>query len=174
METLQPTGRTSVTDNQHIELEGVVYPVLYNGFETPEPGYGYTVETYTFEGDGTKDAAKATIEANRNTPPQRVLREGAIIDHPMKGNGFLLILWPGGQLEQIAYDDTNPEQFNSQVKYARGAYQSWFAGDRGLQFVEVCEPPFQQGDLENLDVVNDESIPASFRETYLRLVDRRS
>lgn len=165
-------GRTNLfhaSNNSLLELEGRLYQVKSNGIEPPYEGYTVSVETYQFKGDDTKDAAQATVLPNTATPPQLVLREGSIIDYPFEGSGKFFCLSPDGDLQTFIYDDSYPLLSSLKITYNKGHYQFWQAGERGLKFMEICIPPYQVGDLINLDI-HSPDVPEVFRKIYIMAV----
>lgn len=139
--------------------------------EPTDTKYLYRVDVFSVDGDETRDFARVEVVEGGATPPQLVLREGEIIDCPVSGEGTFLILRPGGELEKYDFDDRNPQDRNNNIHYGKGSYIAWVAGERGLVFVEVCCPPYKQGDLKNLDVTNSDT-PEAFRVGYQQLVER--
>ncbi len=164
----QVIGRTRL-QNGILELEGQLYNVTSLGFEEMASGYDITVESFQIIGYEQKmDVARAKISPKSSTPPQYVKREGTIKDYPISGSGTLLCLCPDGTLRKVSYDDGNENQYNLKEEYGRGCYVSWIAGNKGLVFAEICEPPYQKGDLIDLDI-NSLVVPGLFRQAYKSL-----
>lgn len=164
----------TILANNILKIDGQFYKVKSLGPEPTEPGYGYSIEPFEFEGQlkEQKDAAKAKIFPNSNTPPQYVEREGKITDYPLKGKGMLLCMRPEGKIEKINYDENKNEK-NLKIEYGKGCYICWAAGEEGLEFIEICEPPYKPGDLKNLDI-DSEDIPEEFRKAYKSLISSQS
>ncbi len=162
-------GRTNL-DGKFLELEGQLYEIDPLVDETTEPGYGYRVQTARFVGErrDRMDVAKATVYPNSTTPPQFVKRTGRISDYPMRGEGEFVIWRPGIGLERIPYNGRDSSQYNLRIDYAAGCYQFWRAGNGQLTFIEICEPPYQEGDLKNLKITDD--MPEEFRQEHRSLV----
>ncbi len=162
--------RTSLSGNI-LRLEGKLYTVEPLDDEPTEIGYGYRVETFQFNGrlQEKMDAAKATVFPNSTTPPQCVEREGLIIDYPLRGSGILVCHRPNGELEEIPYDKRNRGQRNMKVVYGKGCYVIWRAYEPGLEFIEICIPPYKLGDLTNLNIDSD-NVPEKFRKACLSLM----
>lgn len=161
---LEILNSETIFSRDYLELNGQRYKITSQGEEPTEPGYGFKVETFKFEDDPTRDLALATIEPGAYTPPQLVLRKGLITDIPFFGNGrFHYYKADGSEFihTAIGFDEVNSEEKDFSLTYGRGSYIWWRAGNKGLQLLEICKPPFKEGDLKNLNLETD-NIPAPF------------
>lgn len=143
--------------------------VISSSKEPTDPAFGFQVEAYQLD-DETRDGALAEVLPNSFTPPQKVLRDGTITDFPFKGSGKLLILSDEGRLSEIYFNEKDPENSNFKITYSKGSYICWKAGEEGLEFMEVCEPPYKQGDLQNLDMEKDD-VPETFKDAFKTLIE---
>lgn len=167
----QEVGETRMSESgDQLVLDGKGYRISFEIREPSEPGYGYTVDTYKFRDDDSRDLAKATVAPHSTTPPQVVLTDGLIADYPIKGRGIFICFTPMGVLEIINFNSAEPSQRNFKVTYSRGFYQCWKAGAEGLEFLEVCSPPYKTGDFKNLDFKND-YVPRNFKTVYQALAN---
>lgn len=161
----------------YLRLKGRVYAMLGDLELEPEDSkHGVRISSCPLmDEDGREDRvdlAMAIVESNRTTPPQLVLREGQIADYPIKGSGRFLCLEPNGNLWMIPFNENDPNQRNFRVVYSKGIYQCWVAGPEGLGFLELCTPPYQEGDLKNLNFELDD-IPELFKDTYSLLTNHQ-
>ncbi|MBI2103892.1 hypothetical protein HYT59_02715 [Candidatus Woesebacteria bacterium] len=172
MSEYQPKGRTSIT-KRWLEVGGTLHQITHLGPEPTATGYDYQVETFKIKGElgDVLDAALVTIGPAGWTPPQRVDREGLILDFPMKGDGYFVCMYPHGTLWIKNFNDRNSDQNNRAFFYRKGCFIFWKAGPRGLTFVEVCSPPYKLGDLKNLDI-NSSEVPIKFKGIYKKMVDQ--
>lgn len=159
-------GRIILNDSNQGDLER---KVISSSKEPTDSNYGFQVEAYQLD-DETRDGALATVLPNSFTPPQKVLRDGTVTDYPFKGSGKLLILSDENRLSEIYFDENDPEHSNFKIIYEKGSYICWKAGEEGLEFMEVCSPPYKEGDLQNLNMEKDD-VPVAFKEAFKMLTE---
>lgn len=159
-------GLILLNDNKAF-MDGHVLHLESLGSEPTEPGYGYAVEPYKIIGNNIMDVAKATIFPNRWIPPELVLRDG-ITDYLVRGRGTGIVFSPDRDLRRFDFDEANSWQGNTRIAYRKGDYICWKAYGEGLEFIEVCAPPYKPGDLEILNIENLK-IPPAFKEACLTL-----
>lgn len=163
-------GLILLNDNR-VFVDGQIFHLKSLGREPTEKGYGYAVEPYQIEGNKNMDVAKATIFPNRWIPPELVLRDG-IADYLIRGKGEGIVFSPDRGMRRFYFEEANSWQGNTRITYRKGDYICWRAYSAGLEFVEVCTPPYKPGDLEILDIENPK-IPPAFREAYLEFTQQQ-
>lgn len=159
------------TKSQELILDGIKQKVQFISSEPTEPGFGYHVDVYSFVDPAlaeSQDLALTVIEAGKSTPPQYVKRDGEITDYPLGGSGTFVCIRPDGTTEVTVFEEGSKE---TKVRYGKGCFIFWVAGEHGFKLAEVCSPPYKLGDLENLKMDGSDSvpIPESFTEHYKKL-----
>jgi hypothetical protein len=124
--------------------QGETYTVQF--VETIQVAEGVSCDTYTFAGDSTRDLAIVTVEKGCKTPRQRVLLGMATVEGYISGEGVLTVETPDKATQTYSF----PSAGNAAVPVQIGQIMQWTAGDAGLVFYELCEPPYADGRYENL------------------------
>lgn len=127
--------------------DDVVWQVSF--VETMKVKDGVICEVYAFEGDKSRDLAIIHVEPSHTTPRQRVLKGNKTIEGFVSGNGSLIIEGAGESAVRYEFDDENGESSDS-VSVELGQIMQWQAGEAGLVFYEICEPPYEDGRFENI------------------------
>jgi hypothetical protein len=115
--------------------------------ETIQVKDGVRCDTYTFENDNTKDLALVEVEPGQRTPLQQVLHGIRTIEGFWSGAGILHVTSPDSNTRVYEYPSTDQPR---EIVINVGDVVQWIAGDRGLTFYEICEPPYQDGRFQNL------------------------
>lgn len=121
-------------------------PVTY--IETMQVKDGVECDTYSFDGDGTKDLAIVRVAKGSKTPLQKVLLGNKTIEGFVGGKGTLIIRQEDGTAQSYHFDEADASQVKS-VEVKVGQIMQWSA-DTNLTFYEICNPPYQDGRFENL------------------------
>jgi hypothetical protein len=100
---------------------------------------GVTCDVYLFPNDSSKDLAIVKIEPNSYTPKQEILKGDRIIEGLISGKGLFI---KNGKEEIVK----SKEIFEVDI----GDTMQWKAGEVGLQFYEICYPPYQDGRFKHL------------------------
>jgi hypothetical protein len=116
-------------------------PVSYIG--TIEVAIGVTCDTYSFEGDDSRDLAIVHVKAGYKTPLQRVLSGKQTVEGFVYGEGTLSVTSGDEQMDYIFPGDVKT------VAVEIDDLMQWTA-KTDLIFYEICTPPYQDGRFENL------------------------
>ena len=109
-----------------------------------------TCDVYTHPETKRRDLGIVRVEPGCNTPAQKVLKGRVTIEGYFSGSGRLIIIHEDGSRDEFEVDEDS-EGF-SQGVYP-GEIMQWQAGPQGLQFFEVCFPPWD--DQRFKDLSND-------------------
>jgi hypothetical protein len=124
-------------------------PLSVNYVETIPVKDGVLCDTYTFEGDSTRDLAIVQVEPGCKTPLQRVLKGTKTIEGFIKGKGVLTVKASDGTVQEYPFE--TDQEMDKEVVVAVGEAMQWVADkETGLVFYEICEPPYEDGRYENL------------------------
>ncbi len=106
-------------------------------------------DEYAFKDTTSEDVAVIEVVASVKTPRQKVLSGTRTTEQFINGSGVLMVTSEDGVVQQYIFDDTTPENARS-VEIQIGQIMQWQAGENGLLFAEICEPPYEEGRFENL------------------------
>lgn len=115
------------------------------------------------------DAAYIRVNPGATTPIQIFDNSTIFVESITSGSGTWIGLSPEGELVSLEFDSNN--DYPGLVLYGEGWIGSWIAGPDGLELIELCVPPYQEGnDIENVPVTH-EPLPIAFQALYLSFVD---
>lgn len=137
---------------------------------------GVHVDVITFidlELQKKMDVVYITVEPNKSTPIQGFGGPRIFIDSVMKGKGTWVGVSPEGEVVTHEFDGSGDEQ--GLIVYGQGWIGSWIAGDKGLEVVEICVPPYKDDNTISVAEIGDKSvgdmvIPQLFQATYQMLM----
>ena len=99
--------------------------------ETTFPNEDVECDIYEFENDKSRDLAVIEVNPNAKTPLQKVKKGDVTIEGFISGSGVLTV---NGKSHGFA-------GFDEIVVHISDVMQ-WTAGNYGLVFYEICEPPY--------------------------------
>ena len=110
--------------------------------------YGVACDAYRFSGDDSRDLGLIEVAPDNSTPRQLVLNGLRTIEGFMHGSGYLTISdeESGSSTTYLYPSDLSP----AEVAVQAGQIMQWRAGQEGLTFYEICEPPYQPGRYKDL------------------------
>ncbi len=114
-----------------------------------DPYENIECDEYAFADTISEDVAVVEVAANAKTPNQRVLGGTKTVEQFIRGVGVLTVVSEDGVVQEYTFDDTTPDNARS-VEVEIGQVMQWQAGESGLIFAEICEPPYKDGRFENL------------------------
>lgn len=123
-------------------------PVRFNA--TQKVSEGVECETYKFTGDDTKDLAIVRVQEGHKTPLQRVLKGTKTIEGFLSGGGVLTVTSVDGRVARYEFNPGDKSTLETEVAVEIGQIMQWEAGEEGLSFYEICEPPYEDGRFKNL------------------------
>ena len=134
-----------MTERATFSLEGADQPITF--VETTEVREGVVCEVFTFDDRTDVDLGLVTVAPDAHTPLQRVLEGEVTIEGFISGAGTLeVVRKTSGEIESYTFPGEHTE-----VEILQGDVVQWTAGPQGLEFYELCYPPYQDGRFENLD-----------------------
>lgn len=116
--------------------------------ETVEVTDGVECDIYIHPETNERDLAIITIEPNKATPLQKVLKGEETIEGYVSGKGKLKIIHLDGS-ESIFNVDENSHGFSHTIRV--GETMQWQADQNSKLIVfEICYPPYEDGRFKNL------------------------
>lgn len=126
-------------------ISGIFFDQLYFK-EQSQPYEGVECFEYGIADDSSRDLAIIRVLPNHATPRQRVLSGRATIEGWVAGSGRLVV----ESIGRAAIYTTQNSALLHGVTVGQGEVMQWQAGEDGLLFAEICEPPYEEGRFENL------------------------
>lgn len=113
---------------------------------------GVYCESYTIVGDLDKDIAIVYMLPNSKTPLQLVRSGEKTVEVFMCGDGKLVVENNSGTVFEYFFDNNECGKY---VIIKIGEKMQWIAGEIGLQFAEICEPPYKDDRFETVCVIGE-------------------
>lgn len=132
------------------------------------PNKGYVDKPYIFLDEKKSEANGVLVEMEpySSTKILRVVdKQVKFQDIAIKGGGWFLGINPEGNISVIQVNEFLEDK-NPLVEYGAGWTFCWLAGGRGLEILDVTEPPFQPAMEEEIPLWSNQ-LPEEFWENEL-------
>ena len=110
--------------------------------ESYEVAPGVHCDSYEIVGNIEQDLAVIRVSSNAKTPKQVVMKGNQTIELFMKGEGNLIVEDLRGETHVFHFDESQSGEY---LQVNIGEKMQWIAGNEGLQFAEICSPPYKEG-----------------------------
>jgi quercetin dioxygenase-like cupin family protein len=113
---------------------------------------GVWCDNYEIVDDGERDLAVVSMEPDTSTPRQLVKTGEETVEVFTGGSGKLVVEDVNGETHEHEFEAGFEGEY---VTVAIGEKMQWIAGEEGLQFTEICVPPYEDGRFENINDKNE-------------------
>lgn len=160
-----------------LQLGERIYAIHDTGIDE-EVAPGIHVDVIAFDDPElakTMDAAFIQGSPRHSTPIQHWNGPRVFIEKILKGSATWVGVTPEGEVVSHEFD-ARGDKDNDVMVYGQGWTGSWIAGPEGVEFVEICIPPFEEDGTVEIAQPGDKevdgvAIPLLFRAMYQLLME---
>ena len=133
-----------MTERATFSIEGKEYTITH--VDTSVVKEGVACDVFRFTDRTDVDLGVVTVAPEVSTPLQRVIEGEATLEGFIDGSGTLEVVRKAtGEIEEYTFPGEHTE-----VTVSIGDVMQWTAGPNGLEFYELCWPPYEDGRFEDL------------------------